>query len=104
MASAVVASLHIYPLKSCQGVSLSRAKLTPEGLALDRHWCVVDEDGFVQDLRVQPKLVTIAPSFSADGLTLKLTPKAETCLPVLHLPVSDDRAAGGEDVVCGGIR
>jgi uncharacterized protein YcbX len=91
---ATVESLYIYPLKSCQGVSLTRARLTPEGLELDRQWCVVDGDGFVQDLRVNPKLATIEPSFSTDGSILKLTPKAETGLPVLELPVSEAHSDG----------
>ena len=40
--------LHIYPIKSCAGLSPERAKVTPWGLEWDRHWMVVDvNDAFV---------------------------------------------------------
>lgn len=37
----VVSSIHIYPVKSCQGTSVESAKLTPWGLEHDRRWAVV---------------------------------------------------------------
>lgn len=35
-----ITDLRIYPIKSCRGISLPSAKLTRQGLELDRRWMV----------------------------------------------------------------
>ena len=40
-----LASLHIYPIKSLGGFSVSEARLTDRGLEHDRRWMLVDERG-----------------------------------------------------------
>lgn len=35
-----IIDLRIYPIKSCRGISLQSAKLTRQGLELDRRWMV----------------------------------------------------------------
>lgn len=40
-----VSGLFVYPVKSCGGISLNSAKITPRGFAYDRNWLVVDADG-----------------------------------------------------------
>lgn len=63
--------LHIYPIKSCAGVSLERAKITPWGLDWDRHWMVVDvNDGFVTQ-RTYPDMARVIPSFEGDALVVR---------------------------------
>ena len=52
---ATISGLFVYPLKSAGGVSLTEAVVLPHGLgialqdstvmAVDRMWCVVDQDG-----------------------------------------------------------
>mmetsp|Transcript_38537 Transcript_38537/g.46581 ORF Transcript_38537/g.46581 Transcript_38537/m.46581 type:complete len:375 (+) Transcript_38537:413-1537(+) len=37
----LIKSIHIYPVKSCQGLSVTSATLTPYGLDYDRRWAVV---------------------------------------------------------------
>ena len=64
-----MASLHVYPVKSLRGVAVEAARVHLQGLGLvdaeggggplDRQFCVCDSEGFVQDLRVLPKLATI---------------------------------------------
>src|SRR6202000_85690 len=38
-------ALFIYPIKSCAGIALERAQVTPRGLLHDRRWMIVDEQG-----------------------------------------------------------
>ena len=38
-----VAQLRIYPIKSCRGIVLSKAKMLKTGLEFDRNWMFVDE-------------------------------------------------------------
>jgi uncharacterized protein YcbX len=40
-----VASLHVHPVKSLRGVDVAAATVDDLGLALDRRWMLVDEDG-----------------------------------------------------------
>ncbi|MGE0364026.1 MAG: MOSC domain-containing protein [Vicinamibacterales bacterium] len=40
-----VASLHIYPVKSCGGITLAESAVTRMGLRFDRQWAFVDEHG-----------------------------------------------------------
>lgn len=40
-----VASLHVYPVKSCGGITLAESAATRMGLRYDRQWVFVDEHG-----------------------------------------------------------
>jgi uncharacterized protein YcbX len=40
-----IASLHHYPLKSAQGISLTQEQMNPSGLEQDRRWVLIDEAG-----------------------------------------------------------
>ena len=63
---ASIASLHIYPVKSCRGIDVASARLTPTGLEWDRRWMIVDgKDRFVTQ-REHAKLATITTAI-ADG-------------------------------------
>ena len=61
-------SLHIYPIKSCQGISLPIAELTRTGFKYDRHWMLVDTKGHFLSQRSHPQLAKIKTSFSEDFL------------------------------------
>ncbi|ESQ30907.1 hypothetical protein EUTSA_v10011673mg [Eutrema salsugineum] len=54
-----VSSLFVYPIKSCRGVSLSQAALTPTGFQWDRNWLIVNSKGRGLTQRVEPKLSLI---------------------------------------------
>ena len=41
----VLNSIHIYPVKGCRGLDLSQSDVEPWGLAGDRRWLLVDQDG-----------------------------------------------------------
>ena len=66
-----IAALWIYPVKSCAGVSLPEAEVTPTGLAWDRAWMVVDEQGDMVSQRDLPSMALIQPAFKLDDLVLR---------------------------------
>ncbi|KAF1048832.1 MAG: putative protein YcbX [Herbaspirillum frisingense] len=83
---ATLSAITIYPIKSCGGIALEQAGIGPLGLALDRHWMVVDHEGQFLTQRSHPGMACIAPRFEGDEMVLS-APGMEK----LRL------AAGGED-------
>ncbi|MGK5501231.1 MOSC domain-containing protein [Streptomyces sp. URMC 125] len=75
---ACVSELISYPVKGCAGVSVPAALVTEAGLAHDRTFMVVGEDGVFRTQRSDPRLALVRPSVGADGgrLTLR-APGAE---------------------------
>ncbi|MFD9880599.1 MOSC domain-containing protein [Streptomyces alboflavus] len=69
---AVVAELSYYPVKGCAGTPAGEAVLTPAGLAHDRSFMVVSEEGVYRTQRRDPKLALIRPAVDADGTRLTL--------------------------------
>ncbi|WUS98140.1 MOSC N-terminal beta barrel domain-containing protein [Streptomyces sp. NBC_00708] len=67
-----VTNLICYPVKGCAGTPMSDAVLTPAGLAYDRGFMVISEDGVFRTQRRDPRLALIRPAISADGSRLTL--------------------------------
>ncbi|KAJ1393124.1 Pyruvate kinase-like, insert domain superfamily [Sesbania bispinosa] len=67
LSPAKVSGLFIYPVKSCRGISLSRAPLTPAGLRWDREWMVVNSKGRACTQRVEPKLALVEVEFPSEA-------------------------------------
>ncbi|MFJ6075135.1 MOSC domain-containing protein [Streptomyces sp. NPDC093065] len=67
-----VVDLICYPVKGCAGTSMSDALLTPAGLAHDRSFMVISEDGTFRTQRRHPRLALILPAVSTDGTRLTL--------------------------------
>jgi uncharacterized protein YcbX len=61
----------VYPVKSCKGLTLTRASLTPFGLELDRRWMVVDANNTFVSQRSLPSMALIEPLPSDRTLRLK---------------------------------
>lgn len=59
-----------YLLKSCRGENLQSAVVEPWGLAGDRRWMLVDEQGTTVTARKFPRLVLVTPFRTEDGLRL----------------------------------
>ena len=78
-----------YPVKSCRGERLDEAPVEPWGLAGDRRWMIVDEDGAVVTAREHPALVLVTPRVQDGKITL-----ASPGLPDLAVPVPS-----GDDLV-----
>ena len=61
-----VVELTYYPVKGCAGVPASEAMVTAAGLAHDRAFMVVGEDGRFRTQRRDPRLALILPG--TDGV------------------------------------
>ncbi|MBL0421571.1 MOSC N-terminal beta barrel domain-containing protein [Ramlibacter sp. AW1] len=82
VASARIARLFIYPVKSCAGIELPQALLTDAGLDLDRTWMVVGEQGEFVSQRELPRMALIQTRLKHSEVILR----APGMLP-LHLRV-----------------
>ncbi len=69
-----LSAITIYPIKSCAGLSLEEATLTPLGLMsaqiYDREWMVVDSNGVALTQREHPRMALIKPAIK--GATLEV--------------------------------
>ncbi|KAM6272936.1 mitochondrial amidoxime reducing component 2-like [Spheniscus humboldti] len=81
-----VLSLFVYPVKSCRGVAVRRAQVTPMGLRSgelrDRFWLVTKEDGHMVTARQEPRLVLISVSCENGHLTLDAPEMEKLSLPI----------------------
>lgn len=88
-----ITELNIYPIKSCAGISLREATLTPAGLMTqniyDREWMVVDAQGEFMTQRAHPKMALIVPRIKAETLELRAPSMLRLEVP-LDLPHPDD--------------
>ncbi|XP_047962745.1 mitochondrial amidoxime reducing component 2-like [Salvia hispanica] len=65
----LVKSIFVYPIKSCQGISVPQSTLTPNGLRWDRLWMVVNARGRMYTQRVEPKLALIRVELPIEAFT-----------------------------------
>lgn len=65
-----LAAINRFPVKSCRGESLTEATVEPWGLAGDRRWFVVDEDGVTLTAREYRQLFFVRPALRDGGLDL----------------------------------
>ncbi len=63
-------SLYRYPVKSCRRDELQHAEVEPWGLAGDRRFMIVDDQGSVLTAREHPRLVLVHPILDGNGLQL----------------------------------
>lgn len=90
MSTITVSDLYVYPVKSMGGVRLEASRVDCFGLANDRRWMVVDENGNMMTQRTHPQMALITPALQGDHLCLSLDGK--TYIDVSH-------AHEGEQVV-----
>lgn len=81
-----ISSLHIYPVKSLQGIALTHATLTTQGLAFDRQWMLVDAAGHFVTQRQIPLLARIRTRLTADSLVLEHAGLPPLLIPLTPLP------------------
>ena len=62
--------LWVYPIKSCAGIAVQKARLMRHGLQWDRHWMVVDADGEFLTQRSHPRMALIRPEITDQHLVL----------------------------------
>lgn len=68
--TARIAALHVYPIKSCRGLTLESVVITPTGFEGDRQWMVVNESGRFLTQRELPRLALVVPTREEHGLRL----------------------------------
>jgi hypothetical protein len=88
-----IASLHLYPVKSCGSVDLSEARLDALGLAGDRRYAVLDPAGRALTQRRHPAMASIRPRLVPGALALDLGG-----LAAIEAPELDFGAACSADV------
>jgi uncharacterized protein YcbX len=62
-----LSAINRYPVKSCRGHAVAQAVVEPWGLAGDRRWLLIDDDGTAVTAREYPRLLLVAPALRADG-------------------------------------
>ena len=66
-----VQSLHVYPVKSCAGISLREGLLVETGLEFDRAWMVVDKRSQFVTQRHLPRMALIQPTLKSFEMILR---------------------------------
>lgn len=77
-----VESLHVYPVKSCAGVSLDEATIGPRGFLFDRNWIVTDEQGSMRTQRDLPIMATVRAALRERSLVLSAPGHSDVCVPI----------------------
>jgi len=65
-----LSQIWVYPVKSLPGVKLERADIDRRGIAWDRHWMLVDEEGVFLSQRQLPAMALIKVALQPGGLEL----------------------------------
>lgn len=77
-----VASIHVYPVKSCRGIAPDRWRLGARGLDHDRQFMVVDPAGRFITGRELPRLTVVAAALEPDTLVLSAPDAAPLRVPL----------------------
>jgi uncharacterized protein YcbX len=77
-----ITGLNIYPVKSCRGIALTRARIAETGLAHDREWMVVTPENRFVTQRERPLLAQVETAITGDRLVLRRPQGAELSLPL----------------------
>ncbi|MDH4167813.1 MAG: MOSC N-terminal beta barrel domain-containing protein [Gammaproteobacteria bacterium] len=88
-----IASLFVYPVKSCRGIAQLQARLTPRGLQYDREWMVASPDGRFLTQREAPRLALVGTALHDDHLEL-----SAPGLPPLAVPLRQSGRAASVEV------
>ncbi|KIX05792.1 uncharacterized protein Z518_03764 [Rhinocladiella mackenziei CBS 650.93] len=85
-----ITDLRIYPIKSCRGISFRSAKLTRQGLELDRRWMFVDSKNKFITIRSKPQMTLINTAVDQDSDSLVITIEHDTEKQV-KVPIHPDQ-------------
>ncbi|MDQ5850627.1 MAG: MOSC domain-containing protein, partial [Chloroflexota bacterium] len=75
----------MYPIKSCRGIALTRARVGPRGIIHDREWMIVAPDGRFLTQRAYPQLAVITSAVQEDRLRLSAPGTAPLDIPLQGL-------------------
>lgn len=84
MSSLRLSSIWRYPVKSCRGEQLAQAVVEPCGLAGDRRWAIIDDQGACVTAREHPRLLLVTPSVdpASGAITLRAPGMPDVLAPV----------------------
>ena len=82
--AARIAALHVYPVKSARAIALESAALTRTGLAHDRRWMIVGDNGRFLTQRELPRLALLEPALSESALQLRAPTMADIAIELSH--------------------
>lgn len=83
-----ISALWVYPIKSCKGIELKTAAVTQDGLAWDRHWMLVNQEGKFLTQRQFPRMALIETKLGEDSLQVSVPGIAG-----LHVPYRNGGAS-----------
>lgn len=78
----VISGLHVYPIKSCGGISLAESPIGMAGLQNDRRWMVVTPEGRFLTQRSHPAMATIATAFRFGYLVVQAPGMLRLDIPI----------------------
>lgn len=78
-----LSEIRVHPIKSLRGVVVTEARVLPAGLAHDRRWMLVDEDGRFVSQREEPGLARLGMEL-VDGGYRVTSDAAALVVPVSH--------------------
>ncbi len=82
--TARVASLHVYPVKSCRGITVDSVRFTETGPEWDRRWMIVRPSGLFITQRSHPAMATIAVAIDGGRLRLSAPGRAPLDVATAH--------------------
>lgn len=98
-----LSALHIYPVKSTTGLSVTSSSIGPRGLAHDRRYAIVDPDGQIITAREVPRLLGLQAALQDGAIsltdpmaqyTMRLEQASRTSQPLLRVGVFDRETQG----------
>jgi hypothetical protein len=81
-----IAALYLYPVKALRGMALAESRVGPLGLAGDREWMIVQENGRFVSQRELPRLALLSARYEQEQLCID-APGRET----LRVPLAPAR-------------
>lgn len=101
-----ISSLHIYPIKSCAGISLQTMELVADGPIYDREWMLAhneDEHWFYTSQRECSKLALIQPALEEGNLVVRAPSMPALVLQLSETPVEKLEVVIWKDTVTGSV-
>jgi uncharacterized protein YcbX len=77
-----IVSLHVYPIKSCRGIDVRRARVEKRGLALDRRWMIAAPDGEKITQREEPRLALVDVAVEDGAIRIAIAGVGDAVLPI----------------------
>lgn len=85
--------IHVYPVKSCRGFTLSAARLDARGIEHDREWMIIDAaKGVFLTQRELPKMALIETGLTESELTMRIPGADELSFPFDDLSGAERKA------------